>query len=131
MEMKVYFPGGKKVFAEYNGFTQETDQRISNGGHQSAPEPFDLFLASIGTCAGIFILGFCQKRGIDTTGLELRQSFEWDLQTHLIRQIDIKIILPANFPEKYHQAIILAAKQCSVKRHLENPPQFQVSVVPA
>ena len=72
MEMKVYFPGGKRVYADYGGFTIETDQPARGGGDDSAPAPFDLFLASIGTCAGIFALGFMQQRGIDPRGLEHR-----------------------------------------------------------
>ena len=65
-EMIVTFGGGKKVNAEFNGFTIATDQAIYAGGEGAAPEPFSLFLASIGTCAGIFVLSFCQSRGIPT-----------------------------------------------------------------
>ena len=68
MDMKVYFPGGKRVYADYGEFTIETDQPARGGGDDSAPAPFDLFLASIGTCAGIFALGFMQQRGIDPAG---------------------------------------------------------------
>ncbi|MCK5331318.1 MAG: osmotically inducible protein OsmC, partial [Candidatus Marinimicrobia bacterium] len=62
MDMKITFPGGKKINAEYNGQIIKTDQAVASGGNGSAPEPFDLFLASIGTCAGIYVLGFCQQR---------------------------------------------------------------------
>ena len=127
MDMMITFPGGKKVNAVYNGFTHKTDQPLADGGENSAPQPFDLFLVSLGTCAGIYVLSFCQKRGIDTSAIELRQSMDADPRTHLIGQVNIEIILPATFPEKYRAAVIQAAQLCTVKMHLENPPKFNLS----
>lgn len=131
MQMRVYFPGGKQVYADYNGMTIRTDQPASAGGNGSAPTPFELFLASLGTCAGIYVLGFCQQRGIDTTGLELIQSMQYDPASRLIRAVNLEIKLPPGFPEKYQEALIQTAKLCTVKKHLENPPQINVSVTPA
>lgn len=126
MEMKIIFPGGKKVEAEYNGFTYKTDQPLASGGENSAPSPFELFLASLGTCAGFYVLSFCQQRGIAMEGIELRQSMETDPRTHLIGRLNIEIVLPANFPEKYRAAVVQAAQLCTVKKHLENPPKFNL-----
>jgi len=126
MDMRINFPGGKKVYAEYNGFTHKTDQPLEGGGENSAPSPFELFLAALGTCAGFYVLSFCQQRGIDMAGIELRQSMETDARTHLIGRVDIEIILPATFPEKYRAAVVQAAQLCTVKKHLENPPKFNL-----
>ena len=126
MEMKIIFPGGKKVNAEYNGFTHKTDQPVAAGGENSAPSPFEFFLASLGTCAGFYILSFCQQRGIDEGGIEIRQSMERDSQTHLITMVSMEIILPVTFPEKYRAAVVQAAQACTVKKHLEHPPKFNL-----
>jgi len=126
MDMKITFHGGKKVFADYNGFTHETDQPSGSGGEGTAPSPFELFLASLGTCAGFYVLSFCQQRGIDEAGIELRQSMDWDLKTHMIARVNIEILLPASFPEKYRAAVVQAAQSCTVKKHLQNPPQFNL-----
>ena len=126
MDMKIYFPGGKKVYADYAGFTLETDQPVKSGGEGTAPAPFDLFLASIGTCAGIYVVGFCQQRGIDMKGMELTQSMEVDPVKRMISKINIEIKLPKNFPEKYKNALIQAANLCAVKKHIQDPPQFNV-----
>ncbi len=61
MTMEIVFPGNKKVNARYRGFTIETDQAREEGGDGSAPEPFDLFLSSMGTCAGIYVVYFVRK----------------------------------------------------------------------
>jgi ribosomal protein S12 methylthiotransferase accessory factor len=129
--MRVYSPGGKKVYADFDGFTVQTDQPSRGGGDGSAPSPFEMFLASLGTCAGIFVLGFCQQRGIDSTGLEIVQSMELNPATRLVSTVNMEIKLPQGFPEKYHSALIQAAKLCTVKKHLETPPGFNIFVTSA
>ena len=126
MEMKIYFPGGKKVNADYLKFTHESDQPVMAGGDGTAPAPFDLFLASIGTCAGIYVLGFCQQRGIDPKDIEIFQRMNFNHSTRLIDKIDIEIKLPESFPDKYRSAVIQSAKLCAVKKHMETPPEFNV-----
>lgn len=126
-EMRIYFPGGKKVYADYKDFTHKTDQPVHAAGEGSAPSPFDLFLASLGTCAGFYVLGFCQNRGIATEGIELIQSLEVDPETRMVSKVNLEIKLPPTFPEKYKSAVIQSATLCTVKKHLENPPQFNIT----
>lgn len=127
MEMEITFPGGARVDAHFGGFTLKTDQPIQGGGDGSAPTPFATFLASIGTCAGIYVLGFCQQRGIPTRDIKIVQRMHSDRMTGLIGQIDLEIQLPSDFPEKYKDAVIRSAEQCAVKKHLEHPPVFKVT----
>ncbi len=127
MTMEIEFPGNKKVNARYNGFTIETDQAREEGGDGSAPEPFDLFLASMGTCAGIYVIYFCEERNIDTTGLKMSLSFDRNEQTHLIENVNIDISLPPGFPKKYRSAIVKTAGLCTVKRNILNPPEFHIT----
>lgn len=124
MQIDITFPGGKRVNASTGSFTLATDQSVSSGGEGSAPEPYTLFLASLGTCAGIYVLGFCQGRGLPTEGLKLTQEMEWDAATHRLTQVRLDIHLPPGFPEKYKEAVIRAADQCAVKRTITNPPEF-------
>lgn len=125
MEMEVYFPGNKKVHARYKGFVVETDQPTGAGGDNTAPSPFDLFLLSIGTCAGFFVLSFLQQRNLPTEGAGLILRSERDPEANLITKISLEIKLPAGFPEKYRDAVIRAAEQCTVKRHLDHLPAFE------
>lgn len=126
MEMVVTFPGGKKVDSDYKGFTVKTDQPIDEGGENTAPEPFDLFLASIGTCAGIYVSSFCSERGVDPKDVRLVLRFNRNESTHMVETIDIDIRLPVGFPEKYKAAVVRAAQLCFVKKHLETPPKFRL-----
>ncbi|MFH1120330.1 MAG: OsmC family protein [Bacteroidota bacterium] len=124
--MKITLEGKKKVIADINGHKIVTDQPVRGGGDGSSPAPFDLFLASIGTCAGIFVKSFCDQRNIPTEGIFLEQDMKFDPASHLITNIDIKIILPDSFPEKYKEAVISSANLCAVKRHLHHPPVMTV-----
>ena len=127
MEMLIDFPGGARVDAHFNQFTVKTDQPPQGGGQGSAPTPFATFLASLGTCAGIYVLGFCRQRGIPTDGIRLLQRMESDPQTGLISRVSLDIQLPPAFPEKYRAAVIRSAEQCAVKKHFEHPPVIDVS----
>ena len=126
MAMEISFPGGKKVDAQFKGFTIKTDQSKKDGGNGAAPTPTFLFLASLGTCAGIYALNFCEKREIDTAKLKLVVNFESDPKTHMVKKVVMKLTLPPNFPEKYTPAIIRAMDLCYVKKHLHEPPEFEM-----
>ncbi len=127
--MTVIFPGGKRVDAEYNGFTFRTDQSPRSGGEGSAPQPFELVLASIATCAGIYVKGYCDARGIATDGLGLKMHIERDPERQRIARLVLEIKLPEGFPEKHREAVIRAADLCAVKKHILEPPAFEVRTV--
>ncbi len=118
MEMIVDFPGGARVDAHFGSMTVKTNQDGSD------PAPFALFLASIGTCAGIYVLSFCQQRGLPTEGVKIKQSMHTDPFTRLVSKVDLEIQVPDSFPKEYHDALIRTANLCAVKKHLEKPPEF-------
>jgi putative redox protein len=124
MEMVIDFPGGARVDAHFDPFTVKTDQPLMGGGSGSAPTPFAVFLASIGTCAGIYVLGFCRQRGLPTDGIRIVQRMHTNPMTRLVETIDLEIQLPADFPERYKDALVNTANLCAVKKHLEHPPVF-------
>jgi putative redox protein len=126
MEMMVDFPGGDRVDAHFGPYTVMTDQTGPNGEPGSAPTPFSLFLASIATCAGIYVLGFCRQRNLSTEGLKIIQRAHRNLTNGMVENVDLEIQIPAGFPEKYIPSLIKSAELCAVKKHLENPPVFKV-----
>ena len=123
MDILIDFPGGSRVDAHFGKFTVPTDQPPV----ASAPTPFDLFLASIGTCAGIYVLGFCQQRGLSTDGIQIVQHIHPNPGNGMIEEIDLDILLPPSFPEKYRDSLIRSAELCKVKKHLEKPPKFNIT----
>jgi putative redox protein len=130
VNMEMRFPGGLAVDADYKGFLIRTDQPVEAGGGGTAPSPFDLFVASIGACAGLFALRFCRQRGIDTEGLGLTLAGERE-EHGPISVLRLELRLPPSFPAKYRDAIVRAVDQCTVKRHILNPPAFEVRLTEA
>jgi len=96
MDMDIYFPGGKRVYADYGGFTIETDQ---------------------------------PARGIDAEGSKITMRTRSDPAAGLINKIDLELELPVDFPEKYRAAVINAMNLCAVKKHLHQPPSFEITTV--
>lgn len=123
MEMLIDFPGGARVDAHFGPFTVKTDQPPA----ATAPTPFATFLASIGTCAGIYVLGFCQQRGLPTEGIRIIQRMHSNPFTGMVEKIDLEIQVPPTFPEKYRPSLIRSAELCAVKKHFENPPTFEIT----
>jgi uncharacterized OsmC-like protein len=124
--IEVSFPGGKRIDARVGDFTIQTDQPVKYGGDASEPAPFELFLASLATCAGIFAWNFCETRHLSTEGLRLRMECIDDAQKKMIGEIRFHLGLPEDFPEKYRQGIVRAMEQCTVKRHMQQSPAFTV-----
>lgn len=123
MEMIIDFPGGKRVDARFGAHVVKTDQPPAD----SAPAPFEIFLASIGTCAGIYVLGFCRQRGLSTDGIRILQRTHDNPTTGMVEKIDLEISVPSSFPAKYYDALAKSAELCKVKKHLERPPAFHVT----
>jgi putative redox protein len=122
----ITLPGGRRSDAQIGRHEIQTDQPIEKGGQDSAPSPFDLFLASIGTCAGIFVQGFCAKRSIPYEGVRIVERPEYDAQGTLVA-VDLQLQLPSSFPERYRAAIVKVVEQCSVKRAILAQPVFRVA----
>lgn len=120
MEFEIVFPGGAQVDAHMGGLVVTTDQ------DGSAPSPFQLFLASMGTCAGIYVVSFCQQRGLPTDNIRIVQRVNHNPVTHMVENVELDIQVPPDFPEQYKAAVIRSAELCAVKKHLENPPTFNV-----
>ncbi len=127
MEMEITFPGGARVDASFGPYTVETDQPPMGGGEGVAPTPFALFLASIGTCAGIYVLGFLRQRGLSAEGVRIVQRMHSNPVTGMVSQVDLVIEAPSEFPEKYRGALVHSAELCAVKKHFHQPPEFNIT----
>ena len=124
--IEVSFPGGKKVDGKIENMIIKTDQPVKDGGEGSAPEPFQFFLMSIATCAGIYALDFCQTREIETKDMTLTMNCELDPSGRVYQKLSIDLRVPVGFPEKYKKAIVRTMDLCSVKKHIINPPEFEI-----
>lgn len=126
--IEVKFTGGKRIEAKVGEFTLQTDQPAKYGGDASAPAPFELFLGSLATCAGIFAWNFCESRQLSTEGLALQMECIDDEQKKMIGQIKFHLSLPDGFPDRYRSGIVRAMELCAVKRHMQTAPDFTIEI---
>jgi putative redox protein len=124
MDMTFTLGPGARVDGHVGPFTIATDQPPGS----SAPTPFTLFLASIGACAAFYVQTFCRKRGIPVDGINVMQRNVAG-PSGLVERVHLTVELPPDFPERYRDAVIRAAEQCTVKKHLEHPPQIDVGAL--
>ncbi len=129
MDMEIVFKGGLKVETRFKGFTVTTDQPVRDGGEGSAPTPFQMFLTSLGACAAVYVLRFCETRNLPTEGLKLVQHALPKPDGKGLGKVRLEIVLPPGFPEKYEKAVCRAADLCAVKKAIMNPPEFETVAV--
>jgi putative redox protein len=127
IEMKVSLGDDQKVTARWDDFEVKTDQPVSYGGEGTAPSPFELFLASLATCAAFYVLDFCRTREIPTEGVSLVQRLITSEDGKEDQAIEMEIILPPEFPAKYEKAVVRAAGMCHVKKTILNPPEITLT----
>jgi ribosomal protein S12 methylthiotransferase accessory factor len=125
--LRVSFPGGKRADAQIRDMLIQTDQPVNEGGEGSAPQPFQLFLASIATCAGVYAINFCEAREISTEGMSLSMSGQFDKEKKLFTRFALHLDLPEGFPEKYRKSILRVMDLCFVKKHIVDPPAFELT----
>jgi len=126
---KVTFPGNKRVDVAFDKFEIKTDQASENGGDESAPEPFDVFIGSIGTCAGIYAKSFCDVRKLSTDNMYILVNIDRKEGQKLIKKIDITLHVDQHFPEKYIKAVIKAMDTCAVKNQLHPDIKTSTAVI--
>jgi len=123
MKIEVSFEGKKGVNANFNGYVVKTDQPVESGGGGNFPSPFELFLSSLATCAGIYIKSFCDMRNLPTENIKITQEMEYDEITKMLVRVNIQIQVPPDFPENYKDALVAVADKCKVRKHLLNAPE--------
>lgn len=104
-----------------------TDQPLDNGGSDTAASPFELYLASIGTCAGIYVKSFCDNRQIPAENIKIIQTTQYNKETGLPVSVKLDIKLPPDFPEKYKASLLHVAGLCKVKKSIASPPAFEIT----
>ena len=124
-DIHVRFTGGKRIEAKVGAHHIVTDQSLVHGGDDSAPEPFELFLASLATCAGFYVLSYCQARNLPSNDIELIQHQQVDSSGHLT-QVVLELLLPSSFPERDRVGVVRAAQSCKVNKTLHRPPEVLV-----
>ncbi len=107
--------------AHFKGLTLQT-------GGNATPSPFDLFIASLGTCAALTAKGYCKSRNLNCEGMQILIDLERDPDTRLASKIKMELVLPEDFPAEHRDRLVKAAGACFVKKHLYQQPEFEMTI---
>lgn len=129
MEIKVNFLDNLRLEAKFDDFTVIADQPIRYKGDGSAPGPFDYFLASSALCAAYFVKLYCQTRDIPTEHIRLSQNNIVDPENRYAQIFKIQVELPADISEKDRQGILRSIDRCTVKKVVQQGPEFIIEEV--
>lgn len=129
MEIKVNFLDNLRLEAKFDDFTVVADQPIRYKGDGSAPGPFDYFLASSALCAAYFVKLYCQARDIPTENIRLSQNNIVDPENRYKQMFKIQVELPDDISDKDRQGILRSVERCTVKRVVQNNPDFVIEAV--
>jgi putative redox protein len=91
------------------------------------PSPGELFLSGLAACVGAVARGYCISHQYPQPEA-VSVHAEYDLETELVNGLEIKLQMPADFPEKHEEALKRAVDTCSVKKAWLNPPAFVTTV---
>ncbi|MCF6248844.1 MAG: OsmC family protein [Desulfobacula sp.] len=127
-QFNVTFPGNKRVDVAFKTFEIKTDQSKKNGGDETAPEPFAIFLSSLASCAGIYAKSFFATRKLDSTDMHLGMDVKFKKGQKHMDEINITLYVNRQFPKKYIKPIIKAMNGCAVKNQLNREIKTNTSV---
>ena len=129
MEIKVNYLDNLRLEAKFDDFTVISDQPIRYKGDGSAPGPFDYFLASSAMCAAYFVKVYCNARDIPTENIRLSQNNIVDPENRYKQVFKIQVELPEDISDKDRQGILRSIDRCTVKKVVQEGPDFDVEVV--
>jgi ribosomal protein S12 methylthiotransferase accessory factor len=130
MEIQISYLGKQKINANFDGFNIVADQPVASNGDNSAPSPFDYFLASTALCAGYFVKAYCDARNLSVEGIKISQvNSKKDPENKYKQTFEINIQLPETFSQKDKDGILRSVEGCSVKKAIQQMPEFVVNLV--
>jgi len=127
MEIKIELLENQKLMAKFDAFSILSDQPAENHGENSAPSPFDYFLASTAMCAGYFTKAYCRPRNISTEGIEIKQTTTRNPENKYQIHFKIEVKFPEHINTKDREGILRSIEGCTVKKAIMNSPTFEIA----
>lgn len=129
MEMKIEHSGGMQFKAKVRSHTVIIDQPKDGGGKDEGPTPPELFVASLGSCIGVYALWFCQKRKIPSEGMAINITWTKSATPPArIDKIDAQIILPKGCPPEHQAGLVEQVSKCLVHNSITHAPDIKITV---
>ena len=128
MRLEVTLEGGFNFKAVCHGHEVFTDQHLADGGTEKAMTPAELFVASLGTCIGVFALRFCKRHNLPSEGLGVSLDWEVVQNPSRIGSIKAEIHYPHDIPADQKKGLLRMAEACFVHETILHKPEITVEL---
>ena len=104
------------------------DQRVDDGGEDSAPTPVELFAASLATCVAHYARRYLRRHDLPTEGLAV------DAHWHLVKGpsrvggIELTLTMPEDLPDDRRDAVLTMAAHCTVHNSIVQAPEISLTL---
>ena len=130
MDVKVVYSGGKRFEAFARNHHVVSDQPLDDDGSDKGMTPSELFLASLGSCAGYYAAEYLMARGLPTDGLEVRVSGLKEGKPVRIASLHVEVTAPGleAADARHRDGIRHAVDACLIHNTLLIPTQVDIHV---
>ncbi|MBQ4493197.1 MAG: OsmC family protein [Elusimicrobiaceae bacterium] len=115
--LEAKYVDAKKVEVRVNNYIVHTDMPREVGGDNSAPNPFEMFMASFLACQAVFAMAFVEKNNMKKEDFSFRAEPVFD-DKGLISKMTTIVKIPSDFPTEKEATFINVLKTCKVGKHI-------------
>ena len=126
---EIKYIGGMKFEAKNRSHSVIIDQPQASGGEDKGLTPPELFVDSLGSCIGVYVLGFCKNTGLNPEGMKIYLDWEKSAdKPSRIKSIKAKIELPKADVGARKAALLKVAESCLIHETIKHQPEITIEL---
>ena len=128
MEVSVEHLGSVQFEIRARSHVIVSDQPTENFGHDEGMTPPELFLASLGACAGFYAAQYLRKHRLATEGTKVRVTADKVKDPARIGNFRIEVEVPGDLSDEQRAGVEEAVHHCLIHNTLLYPPKIQIEI---
>jgi len=126
--MDIAFEGKRSFKTVVRGHEIRMDLPANEGGDDTAPTPPELFVASLGTCIGVYATSYLRTANLNSEGVTIDIDWEFGPNKKKISKILISINVPNADLGQRKKALLAAAEKCLLHNTLREHPDINIDI---
>jgi len=127
-EVVVRYENGTRFSATCDGYTVTTGKGDDGDTRRDGMTPSELFIASLGTCIGLYVASYCRHHGIPCQGMTVELSRETARAPSRTTKVTAVIKLGAALSPQDAEAILHVARHCHVHESIEHGMEVAIAL---